>query len=161
MVEFISFPPVVVTIACVFSARVGVLQYYLFKKSIKRAVIKKKMMMKNLIEPEDPGKLKIDSNGNFTHFPDKNGKSKKVQFVTSENYVEDKTSSEYIPKSYRSQSWINRVLTGSLELFGVTFLQPIKWKNVLPIAILHLLCLYIFMAFPVFEVKVLTVLWGE
>lgn len=125
------------------------------------------MLIKNLIEPN--GKkmssnmpVQFDGNGNIIAYADKNGKSVKAHVKQSEqNYVEDKTSDDYIPKSYRSQSLTNRVLTGFLAYFGITFLQPIKWKNVLPIVILHAYCTYAFLAFPVFEIKALTVFWGK
>lgn len=130
------------------------------------------MMIKNLIEPEN-GKmcdeqLKVmDSNGNFAGYSDKNTITKVTlnadvnRIVKKEHYTEDKTSDDYVPKSYRSQGWINRTLTGILSYFGFTFLQPIKWKNVLPIFIIHIICFYMLIAFPVFEIKPMTILWGK
>lgn len=119
-------------------------------------------MIKNLIEPEGKFSKELDSNGNVTGYRPKNvSKLGEVQANKKDiQYTEDKTSDDYIPKSYRSQGLINRFLTGILAFFGITFLQPIKWKNVLPIALVHIACLYILLAFPVFDVKILTILWG-
>lgn len=78
-----------------------------------------------------------------------------------DSFVEDKTSDLYVPKTYRHQNSISLFLTWVLKKCGITFLQPIKWKNVLMIVGGHLLFLYSIMIFPVFEVYVKTILWGK
>lgn len=127
-------------------------------------------MIKNLIEKENSPDLceekvlgGIDQNGNYTTTIVKKVKNGVIpaNIVVQKEYTEDKNSSDYIPKSYRSQSFAARFLTKCLELCGITFLQPIKWKNVISIMTLHIVAIYVMMAFPVFEVKFLTVIWGE
>lgn len=118
------------------------------------------MIIKNLIETDDAISKGIKkSSKKFEMDPNQNFISPKN--IVNNNYVEDKTSDDYIPKSYRSQGIVNRFLTACLRLCGITFLQPIKWKNVVPIFLIHLYTLYIVIAFPVFEVKVMTIVWGK
>lgn len=128
-------------------------------------------MIKNLIEKENtPPNLceekvlgGIDQNGNYTTTLVKKVKNGVIpaNIVVQKEYTEDKASTDYIPKSYRSQSFASRFLTKCLEICGVKFLQPIKWKNVISIMSLHIVAIYVMMAFPVLEVKFMTVIWGE
>lgn len=127
-------------------------------------------MIKTLIEKETVPNLceekvlgGIDQNGNYTTTVVKKVKNGVIpaKIVVQKEYTEDRTSSDYIPKSYRSQTFASRFLTKCLEICGITFSQPIKWKNVTSIITLHIVALYVTMAFPVFEVKFLTVIWGE
>lgn len=143
------------------------MNYLRTDRHLKRKTFK---MIKNLIEKENTANLceekvlgGIDQNGNYTTTLVKKVKNGVIpaNIVVQKDYTEDKTSSDYIPKSYRSQSFISRFLTKCLEICGVTFLQPIKWKNVISIMLLHVVALYVMLAFPVFEVKLLTVFWGK
>lgn len=127
-------------------------------------------MIKNLIEKENGPNFceekvlgGIDQNGNYTTTLVKKVKNGVLpaNIVVQKEYTEDKTSTEYIPKSYRSQTFASRFLTKTLEICGITFSQPIKWKNVISIISLHIVAIYVMLAFPVIEVKFLTVIWGE
>lgn len=123
------------------------------------------MLIENFIEAEmsageahEPSSKKAVP---VTYDPNQNFISLEKSPDKAEPPTEDKTSDNYVPKSYRSQSLVNRFMTRCLALCGMTFLQPIKWKNVIQIFLLHIVCLYMVIAFPVFEIKVLTIVWGK
>lgn len=99
---------------------------------------------------------KLDQNNNHNR---SNGKQ--LSHDTKIPDIDDKTSDSYIPKSYRSQSATSRFLTTLLAFCGLTFLQPIKWKNVISIMLLHLLALHSFLFFPIWEARLVTILWGK
>lgn len=62
---------------------------------------------------------------------------------------EDKTSDNYIPKSYRSQSKLGLQLTYFLDKYlGVRFLQPIKWQNTISIFLIHIIFIIMAICFP-------------
>lgn len=136
------------------------------KIKIEQGFEKKLNMIKNLIEDEKMCEKVlggIDQNGNYiaTKTDLKINGHTPAKIIIQNEYTEDKASPNYIPKSYRSQTWISRGLTKILELCGISFLQPIKWKNVVGIVALHLVALFVFFSFPLAEIKVLTVLWGK
>lgn len=75
---------------------------------------------------------------------------------------EDKTSENYIPKSYRTQPKLGILLTQMLDKYlGIKFLQPIKWTNTLSIGILHFFFLYYALGYPWNTVMLKTAIWGE
>lgn len=101
---------------------------------------------------------KFDTNNNNNH--QSNGKTA-VNGGTTLADIDDKTSDAYIPKSYRSQSATSKFLTDLLAACGLTFLQPIKWKNVISIMLIHVLALYTFLLFPIWEARLITIAWGK
>lgn len=75
---------------------------------------------------------------------------------------EDKTSENYVPKSYRSQTKLGLLLTHWLDKYlGIRFLQPIKWQNTIAISALHLYFLYMVLRNPWNVVKWQTAVCGE
>lgn len=75
---------------------------------------------------------------------------------------EDKTSDNYVPKSYRSQTKLGLLLTHWLDkYFGVRFLQPIKWQNTIAIFALHFYFIIMVFQNPWNVVKWQSMIFGE
>lgn len=75
---------------------------------------------------------------------------------------EDKTSDNYVPKSYRTQPKLGILVTKFLDKYlGIRFLQPIKWQNTISIGILHYIFLYYAIGYPWTVVFMYTIIWGE
>lgn len=87
------------------------------------------------------------------------------KYVLKEGQVpeyEDKTSDNYVPKSYRTQSKLGLLVTHWLDKYlGVRFLQPIKWQNTVAIISVHALLLFVFFTYPVYCVYLQTAIWGK
>lgn len=87
------------------------------------------------------------------------------KYVVKEGEIpdyEDKTSDNYIPKTYRSQSKLGLLLTHWLDKYlGVRFLQPIKWQNTISIIALHIFFAYAVVVNPWNVVKLQTAIFGE
>lgn len=76
--------------------------------------------------------------------------------------IDDKTSDNYIPKSYRSQARLGVLLTQWMEKYlGVLYLQPIKWTNAILIFMLHIVAVYYLLTFNPVDVCWQTYFWGK
>ncbi|XP_063706932.1 acyl-CoA Delta(11) desaturase-like [Culicoides brevitarsis] len=74
---------------------------------------------------------------------------------------EDKTSDNYVPKSYRSQSKLGLLATHFLDKYlGIRFLQPIKWQNTISIFALHFYFLFMVLKNPWNVTMWQTGIWG-
>lgn len=76
--------------------------------------------------------------------------------------TEDKTSDNYVPKSYRSQSKFAVFLTNFLDKYlGLRFLQPIKWNNAILIFLLHFIVAQQLLTYKLGSLMWQTYVWGK